>query len=520
MPAASRPRLDLFAIATLVALVAVAAACRQAFSGDGTRHVVDALGTPRAPIGEVRWLLFPTLVWALARPLAEMGWIASVDAALRPLSALTVAAGAAYLLALRRWLIAIDIPVRSRAAAVAMAAATAPFLALYSDFAEPPIAAALVVCALARTASLTRAGRMTGGQIAIAAGAIAAASLLYQGVVLGLALLPLCLDAATLRRRSTWAIVAATAGGALVFAVALRVHAGDSATVAIRSISNGGERSELTRAFLGTASAAKWVVAAIVGPAQAFVALDRFAGLPALASAIVRGPARGAAVVNGVRLTVGLLLLAALASAIVVHRDWRLALAIASVIALPVLRNNQYAYAKFFVLWPALVAVAASRFPAARVFAVAVVLLALNGSLVAREIQSGRAEHAEALTLYRTVPADACFLTSGWGAPFQHLWPGRTVAVIAELTMSTEASGLARDIGACFCDAPIVWTDTPAESAATVRFIADRFEYRAVDIAALLPTAEERTVVAAFPTPIFQYTADRARDACRRVRAR
>ena len=521
-PVRRQPPPDVAAIAAIGAVLAFAVVTRQAFIGDGIRHVVTALESDHAPVGEVRWLLFPPITWAVVHPLARAGWIDGVEQALRPLAAVSALAGVAYLFALRAWLAALGYDARTRASAILLAGATAPFLLLYSDIAEPCVAGAVAVAALAFGAAIRRRRALRAIEVAAIVAAIVAASLVYQALVLALAFLPLVLDGASARRTSTWLTTAAIVVAALCVVVALRTRAGDSAAFALQSLANGGERNPLARDFFGSGSPAKWVVAAFAGPAQAFIALRDFSGLPALASALTG--ARPSAVVNAVWLLLDVALLAAVVRAIAVRRDWRLALALAAVVALPVARNNQYAYVKFYALWPIVVALAATAFAPRRVLIAAVGLLAINGGLLASDIAGGRSMHAEVTSLYSSVPRDACFFTSGWGAPFQYLWARHTVAVIAVLTMGPDPReqdrALTNAVESCFCEAPVVWTDTPSETAPTVRFIADRFEYRSLDLATLLPAADERTAIAASPMAIFAYTPARANAACSQIRSR
>ena len=63
-----------------------------------------------------------------------------------------------------------------------------------------------------------------------------------------------------------------------------------------------------------------------------------------------------------------------------------IALAMAAVVALPVIRNSQYTYHKFYVLWPVLMAIASTKAPPKLVLAVAAIVLALNSALLARDV--------------------------------------------------------------------------------------------------------------------------------------
>ena len=524
VPRTAGPRIapDLIAIGVFAIVLAAAAAARQSFNGDGIRHVAAAIAAARPPIGEARWVLFPTLVWILVHPLAAAGWFGNAEQAARPLVALTVAAGIVYLAAIRAWLRTRGDDAWRRAAAVALAGSTAPFLLLYSDFEEPAIAAAAIVAVLAYAAARQRRTESIAPVVLVTA-IIAAASLVYEALILALALLPLCVDTRTLTRRSTAAAVAFTIAAAIGVAIGARVYAGDSARAAALSLARG-ETNPFTRAFMGTPSPAKWAIALIGGPAQGFAALRRFAGVPALAAAIGDPDSRPDALANALRLALGIALAIALGWSIIVRRNWRLALAIGGIVALPIVRNNQYGYAKFYVLWPAVAAIGSTAFAPSEVIAAAALLLASNGWLLASDIYDGRQGHAEAEAIYAGGPANACFFTAGWTAPFPILWRGRTAAVALTLSEGTEPRAqevaLTRTLDECFCDSAAVWTDTTAESRRAVELLEEQFHYRQIDLGSLLAPADGRTQLGSGVLHLYAYTPARAADACRRIRAR
>lgn len=138
-------------------------------------------------------------------------------------------------------------------------------------------------------------------------------------------------------------------------------------------------------------------------------------------------------------------------------RERRAALAIAAVTALPVLRNQQYAYVKFFVLWPVLVGVLAVRFRARHVLAAALLVFAVNGWVLASDVARGRQLYASSQAAYRRASPTSCWMTSGWAPPFHYLWPGTTTGMIATLATgidpATQARALTASLRDCFCGA-------------------------------------------------------------------
>ncbi len=187
------------------------------------------------------------------------------------------------------------------------------------------------------------------------------------------------------------------------------------------------------------------------------------------------------------------------------------------------LRNNEYGYAKFFVLWPVVVATAALAFRPRYVALAGLVLVAVNGPAFAADIADGRASHAAIASLYSDAPPGACFFTASWSAPFAHLWRGREASLIATLTMGSDPAMQSRELtdalDACFCGSTSVWTDTPAESASVVTLLTQRFEYDTVDVAALLAAPADRQTLVLGPHPVFVYTPARVESACRVVRS-
>ena len=186
-----RPRgtIELVVLVALAAVLVIAAASRRDFIEDGVRHLPAALSGP-PHFGEARWIMFPPLLFALVRPLAAIGLVGGVEAAIQPFLWVSVASGIIFLVSLGVWL-RVECQTARRAAALLLAGSCAPFLALFSDIAEPQIAAAMAVAGLAYTR--VRRDDPTGAErgVVVAIVAIACAALIYQGTILAFGMLPL-----------------------------------------------------------------------------------------------------------------------------------------------------------------------------------------------------------------------------------------------------------------------------------------------------------------------------------------
>jgi hypothetical protein len=185
---------------------------------------------------------------------------------------------------------------------------------------------------------------------------------------------------------------------------------------------------------------------------------------------------------------------------------------------IPVIRNQQYTYSKFFVLWPVVIALAAVKLRPRAAGAIAAVMLVLNISLVSRQVVEGRARYSGVLAAYRTATADDCFFTSDWGPPFGYRWPGSSVALIS-IFWATGESGPAGDrvepaLQDCFCRSRRVWTDTTVEATGEVTRLADHFQYRVVPLEDFLFRDRDGSAFAATPARMFVYSADRKRELC------
>jgi hypothetical protein len=507
-----RRKLPLLALASLLALIA---ASRQEFIGDGVRHLGHAIASDVPGIGSPRWLLFPALSWLLVHPLAVGGLVTGTEGAIRVMLVFSVVAGVAYLWSVERWLRAEGASANSRAAALLAAGSAIPFLTLYSDIAEVQIPASLVVFALAMCRARFAANRGGHATILFTVAAIALASLVYQALALALLFVPLVAPIKLMLRPKVFVSAAALVMCVPAAMILGRMAAGDVSHVAVLTTFLG-EQDALVRSWMARAAPLKWAAALVAGPPQAIVGLWKFHGLPALATGLAGGDPD--AIVNSVRLGIALVIGATLGWAIVRTRDWRLIVAAASIVVVPVIRNQQYTYSKFFVLWPLVIALAAVKLRPRAAAAIAAVMLVLNTSLIARQVLEGRARYSGVLEAYRTATTEDCFFTSDWGPPFGHRWPGSSVALISIFWATGEDGVTGERVEAaledCFCRSRRVWTDTTAQAAGDVARLADHFQYRVVPLADFPAREGDGSAVAATPAHMFVYSATRKRELC------
>ena len=179
---------DLLVIAVWAALVFCVALLRVNFIGDGVRHLIPIVSHTPPSLGEPRWLLFPLFVFSVGKPLQMAGLVHSVKDAARVFLAVDYFAGITYLLLLRQWLLCRSVSSRSRPGALLLAGMTTLLLGFSSDIVEVMVPATIALAGLVYLASRPPESATKG--LYVAAAAIAIATLLYQGIVLAVALVP------------------------------------------------------------------------------------------------------------------------------------------------------------------------------------------------------------------------------------------------------------------------------------------------------------------------------------------
>jgi hypothetical protein len=226
-------------------------------------------------------------------------------------------------------------------------------------------------------------------------------------------------------------------------------------------------------------------------------------------------------------LALGAVALGAIVWACVRRRDVALILALLGILALPVLRNQQSGYVKFFVLLPAFLSLGASYLRPGLAAALAFALALTNIGVFAREIVAGRADSGDVREFYATVPPSACFVTSGWDAPDGQAWKGLRCAALAKLFSDgsrprTTVEELVRDnaeryevcLADCFCNASEVLTDDMTQaSRGQVAFVLDHVQVHDLSLDPLLLSAEGAKS-SHTPAGMYVFPPDEQRRAC------
>src|SRR5262245_6048610 len=125
--------LDWLVIAGWSTVAIIIVLLRVDFSPDGLRHLAHVLSSDRPALGEPRWILFPTLLFLLTKPLIAVGLVGSVEGIAHAFSLMTTGLAIGYLVALRSVLQCVGASEHQRAAGLALAGASAPLLELGTD---------------------------------------------------------------------------------------------------------------------------------------------------------------------------------------------------------------------------------------------------------------------------------------------------------------------------------------------------------------------------------------------------
>ena len=508
---------DLLVIAVWAVLISCTAALRVDFIGDGVRHLIPLLAESTPPLGEPRWLLFPAFLFAIIKPLQMAGVVDSLDGAVRVFLALDVFAGVTYMLLIRNWLLVRSVPAPSRAAALLIAGMTVPLLRFSSDIVEVIIPATIALAGLVYLAS--RPLEKVNKGLSVAAAAIAFAALLYQGIILAVALVPCAIPrGATIRMRTIILFCAILAVTPLAIVTTI-VASGGSPRTAIHLMLTG-EENVLYRDRLASHRLPIWerpVAAISLGAARSIIEIPDNRGFSGSLRLLSHRATfiEGAADVGGCLLALAMVVTGAL---VVIRRmGWRIAIAFAGILTLPVLRG--YAYLKLYALMPAVVALVAAVSPPAIVFGAGTIVGFFNVTYLARDIARDRKLARDIAPLYENAGPSACWLTTAWGPPIFG-WPGSTCSMSQVLTdahtdqvaamIDENNAAMIEAFRNCFCNASAVYTDDVTESSQeSVIALANYYRFGGIDLTQLLwsprrgTTAldKDRTVVFTYAHP-------------------
>ncbi|HVT18848.1 MAG TPA: hypothetical protein VHQ90_22015 [Thermoanaerobaculia bacterium] len=522
---------DLLVIAGWWALICTIGFWRKDFCGDGVRHLPAILESAYPHLGEPRWLFLPALLFIVLRPAVALGLVHDVEGLTRLMMAATVVAAGVYLLAVRACLAARGIAPGRRAVALAVAGGSAGLLVSATDLMEPIFGAMLVAVGLAvaaRRASAPGASADDCGRALLSAtAAIAAATLLYQGLLLGLGLVPLVVPGRTLRDRRALAQAALIlAAVPLVMVGALSASGNSIGRAVARSVL--AEENPLYRSYLGKPGFTPYLVALAAGPPLGVVTLGQHRGFRGVLADLHTTATRWPALLLLARLGFAMAVLAAGVIAAWRRRDWPLLWSLFALLVLPVMfRPQLHGYIKFYVLLPIVLAFGAARASPAAAAAVAALLLALNAGPLLASLPAQQRFYGDRVEAYARADAHSCWLTTGWVPTFSFRWPGAVCPILGSLAKGSgedvervTAAGraaLTACLEDCFCRSSAVFTDDMTESARPlVADSARHFGYTAVDLqAVVLPVQRARLASRAGSTlPVYQYPPDEQRRRC------
>jgi hypothetical protein len=495
---------DLFAIFVWAAIVTTFGALRVDFMGDGIRHLQQILANTKPSLGEPRWLLFPALLFFLVKPLQAVGLVATVEQAARAFVAFDLLAGFSYMLLIRTWLIARGAAPLARAGALVLAGMTVPMLQLSSNTAEVIIPATIALAGLVYLATRQPGYGVQG--LMIAAVAVTVASLLYQGLILAVALVPLALPRAASIVPTTvllfCGILAPAPATMLIAMTANGVTGGD----AMRQITTGMQ-NELYKAEMKSKTLPVWpyIAALTAGPAENLVTIPRNRGI----RGCVKLMSRRATLAEGIFETTGFLFaLSVLFTSMILvarRREWRITAAFMGMSLLPVVWSFEYSYVKFYVLMPVIVAIVAAGESAIPMLAVGLAIGSFNSVHITREIMAGRRLSQDITPIFQRAGASACFVTTSWGPPAIG-WPGSVTSMNAVFsqghsggtaaTVNLNNRAMIGSLRRCFCDSSAVLTDDIVDSSAdAVVALAANYEFSGLDLTEILWNADRGNVI-------------------------
>ena len=335
-------------------------------------------------LGEPRWLLFPPFLFAALRPAVSLHLVHDVEGLTRLMMAYTVVAAAIYLCSVRACLVALGIPASRRAAALGVAGFSAGLFFASMDLMEPIFGATVIALGLAVAATrAARPGATATDQrtaLLIAVAGVAMAALLYQGLILGLGLVPLVIPNTTLRDRRAWlasALILAIVP--LVIVGVLMINGNSPGHALFRALR--GEENPLYQTYLKRPGLMAYVVALVAGPPQGLVTLPDFHGFNGVLAALGIAGSRGSTIVLLFRLGAGVVLVGAGVLHALRRRDSKLLIAFGLLLLLPlVLGISNMATSNSTCCWPSSPP-SPRRAPTAVAASIGALLLLLNGGM-------------------------------------------------------------------------------------------------------------------------------------------
>lgn len=526
---------DLVVFGLWLGTMIVLLCCRKDFWGDGLRHLRPIL-EGRLLLGEPRWMLFPPLLYGIARPFIVAGIVDDIDGIARVFQIVSIASTVVYALSMRRILIERGIAPLERASALFLGLATSPMFRMATDIMEPTLAIPLVAVALAILARASTEANLLR-RLWVATALVAFASLIYQGMLLSLGLVPLVLGreatARLLKHPLRLTLSAAPLAIAFVVPILVVMSRGQSFAEAVYLLFKA-TRNPLTLSFPSppSMSPGKLAAAFVFGPSVNIAGPLFWPGVHGLVAALRDPSSRGAAAGDLLTIVAGVFLMSGLAWAAWRRRDWTPFVAVAAIMVLPVLRSTQNTYVKFFVLLPLVLSIASILLRPRFVFIAAIAVFGINVVRFSREVREGRTAFAKYVPFYESLPASACFLTSGWAPPINQHFTRPVCPALGYLAANDAGRGLSpeaivaqnQEILAtcyerCICsDGPVLTDDMLLRNRGEISAIFDHFGFASVPVdSVLLDSHDVRTD--GIPPGMFAATREKQSSACESIQS-
>jgi hypothetical protein len=524
--------LDWLVIAVWAAVAVVIVLLRVDFTPDGVRHLPHVLSSNHPALGEPRWILHPTLLFILTKPLVAVGLVASVEGIAHAFSLMITAFAIGYLVALRSILQSMGASEHQRAAALALAGVSFPLLELGTDILEPLCAAAIAVIGLGYAAAGRPDSPDARRRILVAVAAIALGGLVYQAVIFAIGLLPLVVPFRELLRPRTVLPAAMILAVVPVVMIGALVVSGDSLAHAATRAALGFGDNPIYRNYLRRPGLEQYVVALVAGPPLGVLQVGEFSGFNRVLAQLSDPNARGAAIWILVHFLLGGVIVATLMFAAARARAWWVLVGFATLLVLPVLvLPNYYGYTKFYILFPVVLAAAAIHLPARVAGAIALIVALVNVPARVDGLIHERAFARVLTPVYEAAGAEACWVTSGWVPPLWMRWHGRICGILGTLALGTgedvdrllasQHRTLTECLEACFCRSSEVLTDNMTSDVRSVvqqQATMFRFDRIAIDDLLLRPGVGETLTPG--DRPILRYRPAEQRQVCDAIRAR
>ena len=392
---------------------------RADYAGDGLRHIPHILGSRYPALGEARWLLFPTLLYFVIKPFALLGLIDTPLQAAKIFAIFNAVCGSLCLLCLRAWLPSLS--PWYRAATLFLASSTVAFLFPATQTIEPPLAALLALAGLtfARRAPLSDQTRLT-----VAVAAICIASLIYQGLLLALFLIPATLPSSVYATRQ--ALLRSTAIIALVplTVVTTLAIAGHSPQNAAREFVQGIGDNTIANGMYSHKSIKNLAGVALIGPAYNLTGIPDLRGLSGSVTLLHQRSSFFEGLIGLMPWLVAAFAYLSALVFLVIRRQYDILVGVAGMMALPFLRMAQYSYVKYYILLPALIVMAIPRL-APRLLIIGLLGVLLFASNAAQNY-TANAEIKQIQSrldsqFFPRFPHGVCYVGATWGPPVEFL---------------------------------------------------------------------------------------------------